>query len=186
MNEQTKLEINDAENNTENGILEEISVLEGTVESSEQLDIDFDKLIPKMNLTVNNAEPLPTPEEPPVENLIQSEKLLGVYDEVLNLIRDEHKQVSGYIDTLADMVINGGDSTTSSKEAFINLIKIRSDLPDKMSKVADLMTRVKLKERDTYKPYLNANQTNNVVIGNTNADQKSLLDAIKKAKKKDK
>jgi hypothetical protein len=82
------------------------------------------------------------------------------------------------------MVINQGDSTTSSKEALVNLIKIRSDIPDKMTKVADLMTRVKLKERDTYKPYLSAHQTNNVVIEG-GGERRALLDAIKKAKKKD-
>lgn len=156
--------------------MEEIPTQIGEIVENEP---DYDHLIPQMNVSV--------PEQViPVENLVSNDSLLGIYDEILGLLRDEHKQVTEYIDNFAEMVINQGDSTTSSKEALVNLVKIRTDLPDKMTKIADLMTRIKLKERDTYKPYLNAHQTNNVMIGDTAGERRALLDAIKKAKKKDK
>jgi len=52
-----------------------------------------------------------------------------------------------------------------------------------MVKIADLMTRLKMKQPDTYKPYLNAHQTNNVVIGDTTGERRALLNHIKKTKK---
>lgn len=155
---------------------EEIPTKTGEIVEDET---NFDHLIPQMHVSV------PAEQQQPIESLIENDALLGIYGEILGLLRDEHKQTTEYIDNFAEMVINQGDSTTSSKEALVNLLKIRSDIPDKMSKVADLMTRVKLKERDTYKPYLNAHQTNNVVI-DAGGERRALLDAIKKAKKKDK
>jgi uncharacterized protein Yka (UPF0111/DUF47 family) len=79
------------------------------------------------------------------------------------------------------MVFNGGDSTTSSKEALINLIKVKSDTADKMSKIADLMTRIKLKERDTFPRYLAASQNNTINVGD--GAKRALLEAIDKAQK---
>jgi hypothetical protein len=151
----------------ESPALEEIPTIVGEIVEDDELQ----HLMPQMNV----AQP-----EPPIENLIENEQLLGVYDEILGMLRDEHKQVTQYIDNFAEMVVNEGDATTSSKEALVNLLKIRSDLPDKMTKIADLMTRVKLKEKDTWKPYLN--QTNNVAI-NVKSSQRSFIEQFKKKKK---
>ena len=83
------------------------------------------------------------------------------------------------------MVMNDGDATSSTKEALVNLIKIKSDMSDKMSKVADLMTRIKLKERDTFPKYLAAQQNNTINIGNNgNNSRRSLIEALNKAKTK--
>ena len=60
---------------------------------------------------------------------------------------------------------------------YVNLIKIKSDTADKMSKVADLMTRIKLKEKDTFPRYLAAQQNNKVVIEGSKRD---LLKSINK------
>ena len=89
--------------------------------------------------------------------------------------------MSGFIDTMAEMVINDGDATTSSKEALVNLIKIKVDMTDKMSKVADMMTRVKLKEKDTFPKYLATNQNNTINI-NESGSRRNLIEAINKAK----
>lgn len=155
----------------ETPVLEEIPTVVGEIVE----ETEYDNLLPQMP-QMNVAPPAP------IENLIQNEALLGVYDEILGLLRTEHKQVSDYIDNFAEMVVNQGDATSASKEALVNLLKIRSDIPDKMTKVADLMTRVKLKERDTYKPYLN--QTNNVEINVNKKSQRAVLEEIKRAKKK--
>ena len=79
--------------------------------------------------------------------------------------------------TFLEMVINDGDASSASKEAIVNLIKIKSDTSDKMSKVADLMTRIKLKEKDTFPRYLSAQQNNKVVIEGSKRD---LLKSINK------
>jgi hypothetical protein len=75
------------------------------------------------------------------------------------------------------MVINDGDASSASKEAIVNLMKIKSDTADKMSKVADLMTRIKLKDKDTFPRYLAAQQNNKVVIEGSKRD---LLKSINK------
>lgn len=98
-----------------------------------------------------------------LSNLISDEMLLGVYGEILDNIRLDRVQIDEYLNEFANMVINDGDATTSSKEALINLIKTKSDMADKMTRVADLMTRIKLKDRDTYKPYLNGKATHNTI-----------------------
>ncbi len=154
------------------------------VQSEEILqdDDDLQSLMPQMNVAIPPSAPIAEQRE----DLISNDSLLGVYSEILGMMRDEHKQVTGYIDNFADLVINDGDSSTSSKEALVGLVKIRSDIPDKMVKIADLMTRLKMKETNTFKPYLTAHQTNNVMIGDSGSERRELLNTIKKAQKKKK
>ena len=56
-------------------------------------------------------------------------------------------------------------------------------MTDKMSKVADLMTRVKLKDKDTFPKYLAANQNNTINISETGS-RRALIEAVNKAKNK--
>lgn len=166
---------------------EQIVTLEKIEDSSLSQTIDefsdeFD--LPQMNVSV------PTQQQPPtdVSALITDSQYLGVLDEIMNNIREDRKQVSDYIDNIADMVINDGDATTSSKEALVNFVKIKTDLQDKMLKAADLMTRLKLKNTYAYSgPHLNAMQQNNFNInGSQDSDfsRKELIRAINNAKKK--
>ena len=87
-------------------------------------------------------------------SIISDESLLNVYGEIMNNLRSDRNQVSELVDTFSNMVMNDGDSSTSSKEALVNLIKTKMDASDKMSKIADLMTRIKLKQPDTYQPWM--------------------------------
>jgi hypothetical protein len=152
------------------------------VEETTYVENDMmENLIPPMNINV--------PQNPPVDNnhLISDEKYLDVVEEILTNMRDDRKQVSEFIDTFADMVLNDGDATTSSKEALVNLIKTKVDLQDKMLKAADLMTRLKLKNTYAYSgPHLNALQQNNINIGTdeSNFNRKEIIRAINQAKKK--
>lgn len=148
------------------------------IESAEE----FKDLIPQMNVSL--------PENTPVKDataLISDQQYLDVLDEIMVNIREDRKQVSDYIDTLADMVINDGDATTASKEALVSLVKIKTDLQDKMLKTADLMTRLKLKNTYAYTgAHLNAMQQNNININSdgTEISRKEIIRAINKAKKK--
>ena len=137
-------------------------------------------VVPQMNVTMPN-------QMTDAAALISDSQYLATIDEIMNNIRDDRKQVSDYIDNIADMVINDGDATTSSKEALVNLVKIKTDLQDKMLKAADLMTRLKLKNTYAYSgPHLNAMQQNNFNIGadTTDFSRKELIRAINHAKKK--
>ena len=134
-------------------------------------------LVPSMNLNLPN-------QNNDVSQLISDETVVTVYEEILNNLRTDRIEVDEYLNNFADMVFNGGDSTTSSKEALINLIKVKSDTADKMAKIADLMTRVKLKERDTFPRYLAASQNNTINVGD--GAKRALLEAINKAQKENK
>jgi len=146
----------------------------------EEKDKEIDSLIPSLNVNLPEKK-----EEPTEESLVSDEMLLGVYGEVLNNLRDDRFEVDQILSNFVDMVINEGDSTTSSKEALINLLRMKMESADKMAKIADLMTRVKIKEKDTFPRYLAANQNNTINIGD-NGQKRALLEAINKASKKKK
>jgi len=123
--------------------------------------------------------------------LIGDADLLGVYDEIMGKLRNNGEQVSELVDTFSEMVINEGDSTTSSKESLVNLVKQKTDIVDKMTKVAELMTRVKLKQPyGEGKAYLNkggngSGQNTINIYDQGGFNKKSLLDSIDKAKNKE-
>lgn len=179
----TKAEIEEKEKNIP---LEEIPLI-GEI-SPQETDIseikpeDIEGMVPQMNVSI--------PAEPPkdVQHLITDEQYLEILSDILSDIKEDRKQVSDYIDNFANMVMNDGDATTSSKEALVNLVKVKTDLQDKMLKAADLMTRLKIKNTYAYSgPHLNAMQQNNFNIGSdTNFDRKELIKAINQAKKKKK
>lgn len=152
----------------------ENSDVEDDIELEEELEEDVD--YPVMNVDL--------PENMEKKDIISDENILGIYKEIIDIIKEDRKEISKYIENFADMVLNGGDATSSAKEALVNLIKTKSDQSDKMSKIADLMTRIKLKEKDTFPRYLSANQNNTINVGNNKS--KLLLKAIEKAKKKEK
>jgi hypothetical protein len=162
--------------------------LTGEVLKPEEVDIteirpeDLENIVPQMNVSI----PSETPKD--VQHLITDEQYLDILSDIVSTIKEDRKQVSDYIDNFADMVMNDGDATTSSKEALINLVKIKTDLQDKMLKAADLMTRLKIKNTYAYSgPHLNALQQNNFNIGSdANFDRKELIKAINQAKKKKK
>ena len=153
---------------TEN--VEEHNIINGDVS-------EYKEIIPAMNVSV----PATTNKEE--ENLITDEALLGVYTEIFSKVKTDRDEVDSYIIKFADMIFNEGDATTSTKEAFVNLVKLKTDASDKMTKLADLMTRVKLKDRDTFPRYLAASQNNTIHIGDNGA-KRALIREINKAQKK--
>lgn len=131
--------------------------------------LDVESLIPAMNVTNMMA-----PERE--ECIVKDEQLMGLYTEILENTRNDRERTEEVLVNFLDMVINNGDASGSSKEAIVNLLKIKSDTSDKMTKIADLMTRMKLKDKDTFPRYLAAQQNNKVVI--ENSDHRSLLKSI--------
>ncbi len=121
-------------------------------------------------------------------SLITDENLLSVYNEIMNNFRCDREQVSDLVDTFSNMVINDGDCSTSSKEALVNLIKTKIDANDKMSRIADLMTRIKLKQPDTFQPYMNKKESGNTIniYDSSGINRKSLLEKIQKENKNEK
>lgn len=119
-------------------------------------------------------------------SIISDDALVGVYTEILDNLRSDRDQVSGLVDTFSNMVLNEGDASTSSKEALVNLMKTKIDAADRMAKIADLMTRVKLKQPDTFQPWMakgkekGGNTIN--IYDSSGLNRKSLMEKIQKGK----
>lgn len=152
----------------------ELEEVDGGLEPMEELS----PVLPAMNV-IAHASPLMEPEP----NLIADEQLLGIYDEMVNQIRQDRVEASDILNHFADMVMNEGDSSSASKEAIVQLLKLKMDSSNNLGKVADLMTRVKLREKNDFPRYLNAQQTNHINIGDGGA-KKELLRTLNKSKKK--
>lgn len=144
-------------------------------------DLDVENLLPTMTVSRDLVE------QEEKECIIGDEQILGLYDEILQNCRDDRSSADEVLANFLDMVMNEGDASSASKEAIVNLMKIKSDISDKMAKIADLETRIKLKERDTYPRYLAAQQQNNVVIqGSSKREMLKTINKLTQRKKNDK
>ena len=146
--------------------------------TNEPVPQDVKDIVPSMNVNV----PAKQDGQGEISGPVSNDMLLGIYGEILENVRSDRKEIDTVLEKFVDMVLNDGDATTSSKEAVVNLLKIKTDLSDKAAKIADLMTRVNMKERDTFPRYLAASQTNNINIGD-GAAKKALMETITKARK---
>lgn len=141
---------------------------------------DLDKLIPAMNVTVPQS-----PAKAERDDLITDGVLLGLYGELLDMTRQDRVETAEYINNFAEMIFNGGDSSNGSKEALVQLMKLKSDSSNNMAKIADLMTRIKLKDRYTADfASMNASQTNNINIGGSKGGRAALMKLLEKKKEK--
>jgi hypothetical protein len=138
------------------------------------MDEEIKNLIPQMNVNV--------PEIEKEQCLIGDQELLSMYTEIMNNFREDRQEAKSCFGELKEMFLNQGDASTSTKEAMVNVLKIQTEITDKMSKIAELATRIKLKSPDTYKPYLNARQDNKTTI-NISSTKRQLLKSIAAAAK---
>lgn len=140
------------------------------------------------NIEVKNPNTLPQAESLPAhveeKSLIDDEALLGIYDEILTELRTDRKQINYFAKQFGNALANDGDSSTSSKEALVNLLKLKSDIADKKSKIADLMTRIKLKDRWTGQPYLLKNEVDDKPTITITTNKRELIKNIREAKNK--
>lgn len=162
--------MNDKETKTK--LTKDIVEVEPIEMEQDDLDLDVEMFLPTMNVS---KEIMPPVEEK--ECIVKDDTIVGLYDEILNNAREDRSKADEIMSTFLDMVINDGDATSASKEAIVNLMKIKADQADKMTKIADLMTRIKLKDKDTFPRYLAAQQNNKVVIEGSKRD---LLKSISK------
>ena len=154
--------------------------MEDVVDTFEEIEIeeaDLQQVIPAMNVSVPAMTDSQTP------SMVTDEDLMGTFDEIMRNLREDRVKADSLLEEFAEMVINGGDASSASKEALVNLLKIKSDTADKMSKIAELKTRVKLKDRDTFPRYLAAKQNNTI---NITSSKKALITELSSAQRKTK
>jgi len=140
--------------------------------------LDINTLIPSMNV----ADEM----EVEKECFVKDDDMVDLYEEILDNARKDRESVDEVLANFIEMVMNEGDASSASKEAIVNLMKIKSDTSDKMAKVADLMTRIKLKEKDTFPRYLAAQQNNKVVIEGSKREMIKSINKIAARKTNDK
>jgi hypothetical protein len=145
--------------------------------SSDEDDDDFDDMDLELLLPSMNVEKSFTPDAK--ECIIGDKEITGLYDEILDQCRKDREQHDEILANFLDMVMNDGDASSASKEAIVNLLKSKTDISDKMSKIADLKTRIKLKDTDTFPRYLAAQQNNKVVI---EGSKRELIKSVAKLK----
>jgi hypothetical protein len=124
--------------------------------------------VPPMNVAI--AQPIDS-------SIITDSDLQTIYAEILDDLRSDRKEVDILLNNFVEMIMNEGDSSSSSKEAVVNLVKVKTDIADKKAKVADLMTSLRLKDKQMSK--ITANQTNNIHI----TDKRAILETLNKARK---
>jgi hypothetical protein len=137
---------------------------------------------------MDNENPIPVPpvsvvvSNPigPNECPITDHDLNEIYTEILKDIRNDRNEIDSLLNNFVEMVMNEGDSSSASKEAIVNLIKTKSDLADKKTKIADLMTTLRMKDKSLVGK-VQTNQTNHIHI----TDKRNLIETLTKYKKKD-
>jgi hypothetical protein len=134
------------------------------------------EMMPSMNISVPASR-----QAGDISTLVDDDQLVGIYDEITNTLRQDREEIDELLNNFSNMVFNEGDASNASKEAVVSLMKLKTDTADKMSKVADLMTRLKMKERDTMAGWQKSqyNQTNHLTI------QTDKRDFIEKMQKED-
>jgi hypothetical protein len=131
-----------------------------------------EQALPVPQLNVTTAQPIDVQ-----ASIITDNDLQNIYHEIMDDLRSDRKEIDILLNNFVEMVMNEGDSSSASKEAVVNLVKVKSDIADKKAKIADLMTTLRLKEKSISK--INANQTNHITI----TDRRSILETLSKAKK---
>ena len=112
----------------------------------------------------------------PSSNITEND-LQNIYSEIMDDLRSDRKEIDVLLSNFVEMVMNEGESSSSSKEAVVNLVKIKNDVADKKAKIADLMTSLVLKDKNISK--LQATQNNHIHI----TDRRAILETLKNAKK---
>jgi hypothetical protein len=98
--------------------------------------------------------------------LIPDEKITDYYELAIDCIKEDRVEAGSRYLELADMVINGGDPSSATKEAMVNCLKIKSDSVNQMIKILDLWTRLKMKEKVTGSQVALYQQNNKYEVGN--------------------
>lgn len=120
--------------------------------------------IPGININLQNQE----------KPLISDDKILGYFEAAIDNIKLDREEAHQQYLTFNEMVMNEGDPSSATKEALVNCLKLQHDTTDKMIKILDLWTRVKLRDRDTMKGYI-AVQQNNKIQTSSPTDVKNLI-----------
>ena len=115
----------------------------------------------------HKSQALTAPDEE--KALISDDTILSYYEEAMGCIKEDRTEADKRYLEFAEMVLNEGDPSSASKEALVNLLKLKSEGVNQMIKILDLWTRMKLKERTTSSQFHSYQQNNKYEL-NTGAN----------------
>lgn len=116
------------------------------------------------------------------DDLIKDQELLFAFDDATTMLKNDRQQTEEILANFIDMVINEGDGSTASKEAICKLLELKIKAADSIIRIADLKTRIKMKEKNTFPPYLAQHNTYNIASGDK-VDKRKLLGELAQKKK---
>lgn len=128
--------------------------------------------VPTMNVNLQ-----PQKDENPV---VTNGEMIVLYKKILSFVEDDRKDSDEVFRTFLDMAVNDGDASAPTKEAMVQLLKIRTDSTDKMTKIMDLLMRYVLKERDTFPKFLAQSQENHIIF--KGGGKRSFLEKLEQSK----
>jgi len=137
----------------------------------------------KDNSEILEPNSINSSDENELTEIISDDDLVNMYDDIVDMVKEDRKEVDEALANFTNMVMNEGDGSSASKEAIVNLLKMKLDSADKIAKIADLKTRIKLKERNTFPAYLAQNNTYNIGTSEK-IDKRALLEKKQKENKK--
>lgn len=132
--------------------------------------------MPMMEVNVSNLQ------NKNEKEIVADDTIINLYGEILDMCRDDRKEIDGLLTNFVNMVINDGDASTSSKEALVNLMKMKSDISNNMTRVFDLLARIKMRDKSI--PEVVAKQVNKFNIGGGSANKRKMLETLAKEAKK--
>lgn len=152
-----------------------VEILEKT--QTEAIEItDNRQHMPTMEVNVTNLK------KKDEKEIVTDDTMINLYGEILDMCRDDRKEIDELLNNFVNMVINEGDASTSSKEALVSLMKMRSDIANNMTRVFDLLARIKMRDKSI--PEVVAKQVNKFSIGSGNANKRKMLETLAKEAKK--
>ena len=104
------------------------------------MDSPQENTMPQVAMNIN------IPANDPKSELIKAEQIVGMCQQIAADIESEKNEITDTFNNFAEMVFNAGDATSASKEALVNLLKLRSDMVDKKARLAEMMLKVFMKD----------------------------------------
>lgn len=112
----------------------------------------------------------------PAGQIVPKEQIVDLFGEILSDLNAEKQDMDEVFTSFHDMVMNQGDASTSSKEALMRSLELRSGIADKKTKLLDLMLKAHLKEGAGGPKTVNVNQH-----GDFHFDKRKMLEAMEAA-----
>ncbi len=135
--------------------------------------------MPEMNLNLSSPLEINVPE------IANSDQIISTCKEIIDDISKDREEIDQTYSYFLDLITNGGDATTSSKEAVVQLLKLKSDQSDKKMRITELLVSAFLKQKYAPPRVFSAYQHNEINVEDNSNKKGKLLRSLQEKGKKD-